>query len=323
MYRSNQARISEPRPPRHKVISYDFLGADERHPAHPLTASVEQSSVKSVDSQHLELRELISILPAGFPLTGFRVGNTQGSFNEIRNYGELEFTLESDYIPIERDLLFLLGIMHLAMRTYSNDYFTDEAEYIEDEFTFTTSFSELRQITGSRSNDDDLITSLHYLNKLYFSVYNIQTKTYEYEPDKLIQYVIESEGIGSTRDIHIRLHELFAKTLMAFVLGHDVIPFTLVYLSEYRAISGDGYKAARLLHTYFSQSVAQGRTSTPHGIKTLVKKIYGNSSKDFSRQKLKTAKSSLVHLESIGWKINSLGNNIFSVVRPKRKNREN
>jgi hypothetical protein len=278
------------------------------------------SSYISSGSQGSNLRSLLSILPAGFPVASFRTRYESGEFNATQKYNNLEITLQSEYPPIERDLLFLLGIAHIAMRKYSYDHYagTAEAEPDENELTITTSFSELRNITNSRSNDNDLIASLHTLYLLDFSVYDHQTKSYEYRPSELIRYSIKNSGNGSTREIVITLHELLAKTLIAFVECDWVVPFSLIYLSEYRAIRGNGHKAARLLHVYFSQSVAQGKTSKNHSLKTLAEKIYGYESKYISRQNLNSVRKGLAHLKALGWKVSELRNDIFCVSRPMR-----
>ncbi|WP_300493319.1 hypothetical protein [uncultured Methylophaga sp.] len=282
------------------------------------TNSLWVKLIKKIAARRLEAEKSLTILPRCFPTTAFKITSTKDKVVVISNtFNNSNVRFYSPNTPSLRELRILLGIMRLAIKACHYNEF-DEGGALE------TTLSDLRNTAGIGSNLNNIKSSLATLSKIRF--------TFEDEEAPLLKYEQLKDIDGRLRVLSLKLHPIFAKTVLNFVkkneLGQQRPPYSIYYITDLMDLSdGDGARTAQALYIYYSSTIDQGGKSFKHSKTNLCEKIYNlvyksNGKPVISGGDRRQLSQGIRRLAEVGWLITIPTRDIYIAKRPKRHGKQ-
>lgn len=252
-------------------------------------------------------KKTYAILPACMPIDIFKVGKrTDDVFLARREFQGDTYTILSHGKLGVRELRVFVALVSMLMDRYHANL-GDEEPYLHG-----VRISDIKRISAVKSNYSDLKESIQLLEDTFFSIDS------EEGSGSLIS-VCSEDGFST---MTVSFHWLIIDALKScFNLDSELFtPFTIIYIDEQYALAGGRYSEIGLLmHAYFSQSISQGKVSTPYLLTTLARKMFDIEPGEVTRNHIKAIKGGLNRLNEIGWTVSYRTRSLFTVSRPKRK----
>lgn len=266
----------------------------------------------------LNAEKSLTILPRCFPTTAFKITSTQNKPVVISStFNKSNVSFYSPDTPSLRELRVLLGIMRLAIKACHYNEFDEGG-------TLDTTLSDLKETAGIGSNLNNIKSSLAMLSKIRFA--------FEDEEDPLLKYEQINDVDGRLRVLSLKLHPIFAKTVLNFVkkneLGQQRPPYSIYYITDLMDLSdGKGARTAQALYIYYSSTIDQGGKSFKHSKTNLCEKIYNlvyksNGKPIISGGDRRQLSQGIKRLAEVSWLITIPAKDIYIAKRPRRHGKQ-